>query len=498
MDASERKRLLGIAANLYKTNLTQFNDFYVTLPNPDLILRKLGANPVIYKELLTDPHVFSCVQSRISGVSSMLWKLNYNQFTIENSQEYIAFMDAIFEKLNIDTLIKQMMDAVLYGYSVFEIIWKIDNGKIIPTKIIQRPNEYFQFNQAGQCLWIKNTTDPIPVKEDKFLVVQHDPTPDNPYGLAILSLCYWSVFFKKQTIKLWSKATDKNSDNFIYIHVNETANQAETDALVNYTLDQYYNKNIAVAVGPDTQINTLNNISANPELFTSFINFHNNEISKAVLSQTGTTENTSNVGSYAMSKTHFAIREDVIQSDCKMIMPMFDRLIYYITLYNFPEELSRRPYFELYAPYKIDNDLIERDLKLYQLGIRFDKKYIASTYNISETVFEIQDNSSYGMFNKNENNNDVVELKEEEENKELKIKDDNGNDITEQVKELETYVNNGAYKTIKEVIDNYEGSDYDELQDLLIQSFPNMPTENLTKFMEKVIIYQQLIGEAGL
>ena len=102
------------------------------------------------------------------------------------------------------------------------------------------------------------------------------------------------------------------------------------------------------------------------------------------------------------------------------------------------------------------------------------------------------------MFNKNEDNNEVIELKEEEENKELKIKDENGNDITEQVKELETYVNNGAYKTIKEVIDNYEGSDYDELQDLLIQSFPNMPTENLTKFMEKVIIYQQLIGEAGL
>ena len=199
-----------------------------------------------------------------------------------------------------------------------------------------------------------------------------------------------------------------------------------------------------------------------------------------------------------MSKTHFAIREDVIQSDCKMIMPMFDRLIYYITLYNFPEELTRRPYFELYAPYKIDNDLIERDLKLYQLGIRFDKKYIASTYNISETVFEIQDQQDYGMFNKNEDNNEVIELKEEEENKELKIKDENGNDITEQVKELETYVNNGAYKTIKEVIDNYEGSDYDELQDLLIQSFPNMPTENLTKFMEKVIIYQQLIGEAGL
>ena len=31
----------------------------------------------------------------------------------------------------------------------------------------------------------------------------------DPYGESILSRCYWSVFFKKDTIKFWSTFTEK-------------------------------------------------------------------------------------------------------------------------------------------------------------------------------------------------------------------------------------------------------------------------------------------------
>lgn len=499
MDAIENTRLLGVVADASRFSYYNRKDFFKAMPNPDVILRKLGYNPTVFKELLTDPHVFSCVQSRISGVSSMLWKLNYNQFTIDNSEEYITFLDAVFEKLNIDTLIKQMMDAVLYGYSVFEIIWQIENNKIIPSKIVQRPNEYFVFNHAGQCLLKTNYENDLLINDEKFIVVQHDPSNENPYGVALLGLCYWPVFFKKQTIKLWSKATDKNADNFLKIKVNDAANINETETIVDYILNQYYTNNIAVCNGEGADVNTLNNITSNPALFTSFINFQNSEISKAILSQTGTTENTTNVGSYAMSQTHFAIREDVIQSDCKMLMPIFDKLIYYITLFNYPEELTRRPFFELYAPYKIDNNLIERDLKLYQLGIRFDKKYISSTYNISENVFEIENNSNYGMFSKGKNNNLLENDNEINfDDKETNIKDENDQDIPAQVEELEKYINNDVYKELKETIDNYEGDDFDELESILINKFPELPTDNITEFMEKLIMYQQWIGEAGI
>ena len=44
------------------------------LPDPDIVLRKQGKDMRIYKELLCDPHVFACVQSRKAGVLSLDWE----------------------------------------------------------------------------------------------------------------------------------------------------------------------------------------------------------------------------------------------------------------------------------------------------------------------------------------------------------------------------------------------------------------------------------------
>ena len=46
------------------------------LPDPDIVLRKQGKDVRVYKELLCDPHVFACVQSRKSGVLSLEWEIN--------------------------------------------------------------------------------------------------------------------------------------------------------------------------------------------------------------------------------------------------------------------------------------------------------------------------------------------------------------------------------------------------------------------------------------
>ena len=46
------------------------------LPDPDIVLKKQGKDITVYKELLCDPHVFACCQSRKSGVLSLEWEIN--------------------------------------------------------------------------------------------------------------------------------------------------------------------------------------------------------------------------------------------------------------------------------------------------------------------------------------------------------------------------------------------------------------------------------------
>ena len=74
------------------------------LPDPDIVLRKQGKDMRIYKELLCDPHVFACTQSRKAGVLSLDWDINRGLDKDENAQAIEDDIVAQDEPLNSNTL----------------------------------------------------------------------------------------------------------------------------------------------------------------------------------------------------------------------------------------------------------------------------------------------------------------------------------------------------------------------------------------------------------
>ena len=106
------------------------------LPDPDIVLRKQGKDIRIYKELLCDPHVFACIQSRKAGVLSLDWCINRGLDKDKNAEE----IEELLKKLNIHKLISDILDATSYGYQPLEIIWKKSaSGHVLPAKIIAKP-----------------------------------------------------------------------------------------------------------------------------------------------------------------------------------------------------------------------------------------------------------------------------------------------------------------------------------------------------------------------
>jgi len=120
-------------------------------------------------------------------------------------------------------------------------------------------------------------------------------------------------------------------------------------------------------------------------LYREMIKHCNSEISKAILSQTLTTD--VEMGSYAASQTHYKVRREVILSDMRLVESVLNTVIGYIIDLNFGNKVY--PKFELLMNDEVNMEKVERDLKLSQTGsVRFTKQYWLNNYGFKEEEIE--------------------------------------------------------------------------------------------------------------
>ena len=110
-------------------------------------------------------------------------------------------------------------------------------------------------------------------------------------------------------------------------------------------------------------------------------------ISKAILGQTLTTE-IGSTGSYAASNTHMQVRQDIVDSDKKLVEGVINQLIQWIYEINFTN--AEVPVFELYEPEDVDLTLAQRDKILSDTGVKFTKEYFIKNYGLEDEDFDIR------------------------------------------------------------------------------------------------------------
>ena len=354
------------------------------LPDPDIVLRKQGKDMRIYKELLCDPHVFACVQSRKSGVLSLEWDINRGSDKDKNAE----LVEDLLKKLDIQKLMSDILDAAQFGFQPLEIMWKKDkSGYVLPEKVVAKPPAWFCFDDDNNLKFRTKENyygEELPNK--KFLLAQNNPTYNNPYGERTLSRCFWSVTFKKGGLKFWVVFTEKFGMPHLIGKHPRGATKAETDSLADMLEEMVQD---AIAVIPDdssVEIQEANKTSS-AEIYDKLIDKMNAEISKAILGQTLTTEIGSS-GSYAAANTHMQVRQDIIDADKKLVEGVINQLITWIYEINFSN--AEIPVFELYAPEDVDLTLAQRDKILSETGVKFTKDYFIKTYGLEDEDFDIR------------------------------------------------------------------------------------------------------------
>jgi len=379
------KNINNTVGNEIATRKRSFN-FYnlaMMLPDPDPVLRKQGKDIRIYKELLCDPHVWACVQSRKSGVLSLEWDINRGKDKTQQGQ----FIEDFFKSIDLNSIISEILNASLFGFQPLEVIWKKQGNLILPAEIKAKPPEWFCFDDDNRLKFrTKENYYGEDLPDRKFLCPQSNPSYENPYGERTLSRVFWPVAFKKGGLKFWVIFTEKYGMPFLVGKHPRGTSKEDTDNLADM-LEAMIQDAIAV-IPDDSSVEIVEGAKASSaDVFDRLINKMNAEISKAILGQTLTTE-LGNSGSLAAAKTHMEVRKDIVDSDKKIVEKSLNQLIQWIYELNFNEKDIL--IFEMYEEEDVDLTLSQRDKTLSETGVKFTKEYFMKTYGFDEEDIEIQ------------------------------------------------------------------------------------------------------------
>lgn len=342
------------------------------LPNPDLILRKLGRSVSAYRELLSDPIVSGAVRRRKSAVCRLSWRIE--------SDTHEDILTQALHHLGVPQLIDAMMEAVLYGYQPMEVIWQLD-GIWLPKAVVAKPQEWFGFDGQGQMLYLNQGATPVP--EYKFICPKHGDTYTNPYGVPELASVYWATVFKRGGLKFWAEFAEKFGSPWIIGREPRSNTEEDTIRLLDALESLMGN---AVATIPDdssVEIKEATGKTGSSQVFDDFIRYCRSEINIALLGQDQSTEKDS---THASATAGLEVTSDIRDGDCRMVETAMNELLALICALNFEQASAK---FVLYEVQEGDRLLAERDQILGNLGVSFSEAYFSRAYHLSEADFRL-------------------------------------------------------------------------------------------------------------
>jgi phage gp29-like protein len=328
-----------------QTDPNRFFSNLMTLPNPDPILRKMGRAEQVYQAILLDPHVIGEVRSIRGSFRSHQYRLEVGQ---DNDSKAAAALELCEQWMQTTRpnpvsdwleVMWQMSASVLTGYAVHELVFDLVDGKYLPTQVLDRPAARLRFNADGAPMLIsKGDFNGKPVEPWQFIVSRHMATMSNPYGLALLSACFWAWTFKTGGWGYFVKYCERHGLPWPVGRYPVGTNDADQDKLAEALASMVDAGYVVAQDGTGLELLTPSSSGSNlPQ--ERLITLCNREMSKALTSQAMVGE-ALEVGSRAASVTAQDRQNSVHDSDRDIAAAGMNQLFKWITLFNFGDGVS--------------------------------------------------------------------------------------------------------------------------------------------------------------
>ena len=161
------------------------------LPHPSKVLQNICKTVAVFETTIKQPDIAAVARRYRDGICKLEWDIS----RVTQRGDRAAFFKSVCRDINLPTIIPAAVSARDFGYTVLEAKWAKVGGYAVIIDLVEKPREWFRFDQENQLLLITRANPQgLRVEENwprKFIVVQHEASYKNPYGSGLLDEAYW-------------------------------------------------------------------------------------------------------------------------------------------------------------------------------------------------------------------------------------------------------------------------------------------------------------------
>nr|WP_269450861.1 DUF935 family protein [Stenotrophomonas sp. MMGLT7] len=332
----------------------------------------------IYERVRSDDQVKACFDQRRNAVVSREWQVDAasDRRVDKQAAEHLRLQ---LKRVGWDRVTERMLWGVFYGYSVAELLWDVQDGKLGWSAIKVRNRRRFSFAPTGELrlLTPQNMYQGEPALKPYFWHFatgsDHD---DEPFGLGLAHWLYWPVLFKRNGIALWLTFLDKFAAPTAMGRFEEGTDQAKKKLLLEALRAIRTDSGIIIPKGMEIEL--LEAARSGTADYKVLRETMDDAIAKITLGQTASVQGTP--GKLGEEELKTEVRMDIVRSDADLSHESFNLgPVRWLTMFNFPNAEPPRVYRVLDEEEDLDTKA-ERDTKVITMGFRPSLEYVKETY----------------------------------------------------------------------------------------------------------------------
>lgn len=301
--------------------------------NPILLSGLLRAadhgNMVQYLELAEvieerDPHYLGVISTRKRSVA----QLDVTVEAASDDARDVAIADMVRDWIDRDDLgaeLFNILDCLGKGVSFTEIDWETSAGQWRPRRLIRRDPRWFRFDRTDleTPLMLDDLGREVPLAPFKFIYGNIPAKSGLPIRSGLARTAAWGWMFKAFTLRDWAIFTQTYGQPLRLGKWQPGASEQDKATLFRAVSNIAGDCAAIIPASMSIEFVETGSVGASSDLYERRANWLDQQISKAVLGNTATTD--AIAGGHAVGRVHRQVQEDIERADAAALSAILNR-----------------------------------------------------------------------------------------------------------------------------------------------------------------------------